>query len=77
MKATYLLEMSFFSLTPMIFDKTHPLEMFNEYQKSVCALKLVSEDEIIMVDQSGAKDSDIFYDLNLGLYQFPDQAPTT
>lgn len=50
-----------------------PFGLFNEFQKPVCALRIFSEDEVVMVDQSDAfsysENRDTIFDLNLGLYR--------
>lgn len=60
-----------------------PFGLFNQFQKPVCALRVMSEDEVVMVDQRDAAESVCkdrkclgIYDLNLGLYQVEKEIPS-
>lgn len=69
-------ELNFMPIPEEVYNKVPngpPFGLFNEFQKPVCALKILSEDRVVMVDQydvySYGEDRDVIFDLNLGLYR--------
>ena len=52
-----------------------PFSLFNQFQKPVCGLKIISQNEVVMVDQLDGEDADVLYDLNLGLYRCDRKLP--
>jgi len=54
---------------------TAPFELFNRYQKSICGLRILSKNEVVMVDQIDGETSDTLYDLKLGIYKAKGEVP--
>ena len=71
-----LISANFFPMKNYVQSQAYPpIHLFNQYQKPVCGLRIVSEHEIGMVDQRDAESAEILYDLNLGLYRCKGERP--